>query len=48
MCSPMRSPSSTKWPMAQFVTSGSETTAMTELIAVRVMLRATSPRKRWL
>ena len=28
--------------------SGSVTTEMTELIAVRVMLRATSPRKRWL
>ena len=28
--------------------SGSVTTAMTVLMAVRVMLRATSPRKRWL
>ena len=28
--------------------SGSVTTASTELIAVSVMLSATSPRKRWL
>ncbi len=46
-CSP-RSPSVSKYPMARLVITGIVTAASTELIAVSVMLSATSPRKRWL
>ena len=37
-----------KYPIARLVITGSVTTAISELTAVSVMFRATSPRNRWL
>ena len=48
VCIPRLSSSGAKCEIARLAMSGRVMIASTELMAVRVMFRATSPRKRWL